>query len=314
MRPPEGVGIERRLQFFERAVIRRALHVAREHSDGPAFDGGKNDFFRVHEQKPLLGLHQDFHGRRRPGRPELAHELFQPLRRACLGLHDPPRPLNRLGNSALVERLQHVVHGVHFERLHRVVIERRREHHVRDFHFPFDKLLEHAETVEAGHLHVQKHQVRRVLLDQRHGFHAVFSLPDQIDFGKTFQQKRQLIPRRLFVIHNNGVDGHVASQTAAEVALDLINITPCPRLTRLDGTDDRMFGLVEVLCRMLVLRGIAAAHVSALHAQPEMHPSVADLDAVLADMHVRALEFDLLPMRATCCHDALSRGSRSRLG
>ena len=43
-----------------------------------------------------------------------------------------------------------------------------------------------------------------------------------------------------------------------------------------------MFGRMKMLCRVLVLRGIAAADMAALEAQPQMHPAVAHLQALLA--------------------------------
>ena len=77
---------------------------------------------------------------------------------------------------------------------------------MRHFHFPLDDFFQHPEPVQAGHLHVQKYEVRRVLLDQRDGFHAVLPLADHIDLGKAFQEECQLVACRLLVIHDDGVD------------------------------------------------------------------------------------------------------------
>jgi len=93
--------------------------------------------------------------------------------------------------------------------LHSVVVERRRKNHVRHFHFALDEFFQNAKSIQPWHLHIQKYQVRRVFLDQSNGFHTVFSLPDHVDFRKTFQQVRQLVARRLFVIHDDGVYGHL---------------------------------------------------------------------------------------------------------
>jgi hypothetical protein len=45
-----------------------------------------------------------------------------------------------------------------------------------------------------------------------------------------------------------------------------------------------MFAAVEMLRCMFVFRGVAAADVATLHAQTQVHPGVAGLDAVLANM------------------------------
>jgi hypothetical protein len=53
-----------------------------------------------------------------------------------------------------------------------------------------------------------------MFLDQSDGFDAIFSLTDEVNFGKTLQQERKLIARGFFVIDDNGVDGHVGDVTA----------------------------------------------------------------------------------------------------
>jgi hypothetical protein len=51
-----------------------------------------------------------------------------------------------------------------------------------------------------------------------------------------------------------------------------------------------MLAAVKVFGSVLVLGGIAATHVSALHAQPQMDPAVPEFDAFLADVRVRGQE------------------------
>ena len=48
-----------------------------------------------------------------------------------------------------------------------------------------------------------------------------------------------------------------------------------------------MLGAVEVLGGVLVFGGVAAADVAALHAQAEMHPGVAHLQALFAALGLR---------------------------
>ena len=47
-----------------------------------------------------------------------------------------------------------------------------------------------------------------------------------------------------------------------------------------------MLGAMEMLGGVLVFRGVAAADVAALHAQAEMHPGVAHLQALFAALGV----------------------------
>src|SRR5260370_31676701 len=47
-----------------------------------------------------------------------------------------------------------------------------------------------------------------MFLDQRNGFHAVFSLPDHIDLREALEQVRQFVPRRLLVVDDDGVNRH----------------------------------------------------------------------------------------------------------
>jgi hypothetical protein len=77
------------------------------------------------------------------------------------------------------------------------------------FHLGRDEFFQHSETVQSGHLHIQKHQVRRVFFDQRNGFHAVLALANHVDFREALQQERELVARGLLVVYNNGVYGHV---------------------------------------------------------------------------------------------------------
>ena len=52
----------------------------------------------------------------------------------------------------------------------------------------------------------------------------------------------------------------------------------------------------EVLRGMFVLRGIAAAHVTAGHAQPQVHPGIAHFQTLLTALGVRAHFPDLIQM------------------
>jgi hypothetical protein len=69
-----------------------------------------------------------------------------------------------------------------------------------------------------------------------------------------------------------------------------------------------MAGGVKMLAGVLVLGGIAAAHVAALQAQAKVDPGVAGFDAILADVLIGAGNANLVQVSALCGHEALLAG------
>src|SRR5690348_4840200 len=82
----------------------------------------------------------------------------------------------------------------------------------------------------------------------------------------------------------------------------LVCIAPYPALPRLDGTNERVAGFMEVFGGMLVLGRIATAHVTTAQAQAQVDPCVANLHALFAHMLVGGLNFDLIQMIAALGH------------
>jgi hypothetical protein len=82
----------------------------------------------------------------------------------------------------------------------------------------------------------------------------------------------------------------------------LVHIAPYPALSGLDGANQRVRGFVEVFGGMLVFGGIAAAHVTAAQAQAQVDPGIANLHAVLANVLVCSLNFNLFQMIAGLSH------------
>jgi len=83
-----------------------------------------------------------------------------------------------------------------------------------------------------------------------------------------------------------------------EIQFHFIDIAPPPAFARLDRPHDGVLGRVKVLRRMPVLRRIATAHVAANHAQPQMHPGVAHLQALAASVAARLQVANLIPVSA----------------
>jgi hypothetical protein len=49
-----------------------------------------------------------------------------------------------------------------------------------------------------------------VLFDKRYAFDAVAALSDDVDFGESFQQENEFVASGLFVVDDDGGDGHGA--------------------------------------------------------------------------------------------------------
>jgi peptidoglycan/LPS O-acetylase OafA/YrhL len=59
-----------------------------------------------------------------------------------------------------------------------------------------------------------------------------------------------------------------------------------------------MAAVVEMFGGMLVLRGIAATHVAAYHAQAQVNPFIAHFDALFTDARVGGRDLDLIEVLA----------------
>jgi hypothetical protein len=73
----------------------------------------------------------------------------------------------------------------------------------------------------------------------------------------------------------------------ASVDQRLVHVAPHPVLARFGRPDDRVPGRPEMLARVLVLGGIAAADVAAAQAQAKMDPRVSGGEAFLATVGLR---------------------------
>src|SRR5256714_5965540 len=108
----------------------------------------------------------------------------------------------------------------------------------------------------------------------------------------------------------------VPGSPSVELEHELVRIAPEPVLTRLEGLDHRVGRRAVVLRGVLVLRAVTAADVAAGHAEAEVDPDVADLQALLAALAAGGdVEVDLVQMRAGVGHQprypSTVSGSRS---
>jgi hypothetical protein len=157
---PERVGGEGFVKFLEGAVVGGAFHIASGDGDEAAFDGGEDEIFGVDKEHALLRADEDFVGLRgRLGSGELGNELLEALGGTDGGIDFAFSTLDGFGDAGFVKGLEDVVDGVDVEGLDGVLVKGSGEDDVRNFEFAFDKLLEDAEAIEAGHLHVEEDEV-----------------------------------------------------------------------------------------------------------------------------------------------------------
>ena len=110
--------------------------------------------------------------------------------------------------TSWIDRLEDVVDRVNVERGDGVLIERRHEDHERCW--PIER-TEHAEAVDARHLHVEQHDVRVVRRDERDRLAAVRRLAHDLDVRLFAEQSTKPLPgERLIVDDEDAQWGHDA--------------------------------------------------------------------------------------------------------
>ena len=78
--------------------------------------------------------------------------------------------LDGFGEAVLLDRLQQVVHRLQAKGFDGVLIKGCHENEMWQRFSLLPQLADHAHAVQAGHLYVQKHEIRLQLLDQIDGF------------------------------------------------------------------------------------------------------------------------------------------------
>jgi hypothetical protein len=80
--------------------------------------------------------------------------------------------------------------------------------------------------------------------------------------------------------------------------LDFIHVTPAPIFAGFNGFHNGMSGLVKVLGGVFVFRTVAAAHVTTLQTEAQMHPGVSHFEAFFATVCVRGYGANLIEVFA----------------
>ena len=72
----------------------------------------------------------------------------------------------------------------------------------------FQQVFDHREAVQAGHLDIEKYDIRVVGADEVDGLDTVLALGDHIHPARRVEQVSQLLARELFIIDDDGCHGH----------------------------------------------------------------------------------------------------------
>ena len=127
------------------------------------------------------------------------------------GFHFGAGFLDRLRHPLSVEGLEQIIHGVDFESLYCVLVEGGGENDFGQGHFSVEQLLDDAEAVEAGHLHIEKNQVGIVFADEVDGFDAVLALGNDVHIADILEQVGEFVAGQLLIVHDYGGKRHERS-------------------------------------------------------------------------------------------------------
>ena len=108
--------------------------------------------------------------------------------------------------TRVLDRFQEIVERVGFERTQRILIVRgheNRQRHLRRRHGS-QKL----ETVDAGHLHVEEHEIGLVFGNREERLAAVAGLGDDLDIGMACQPERESAPGEGFIVNDQRTRAH----------------------------------------------------------------------------------------------------------
>ena len=82
----------------------------------------------------------------------------------------------------------------------------------------------------------------------------------------------------------------------------LVDVTPGPVLSRLEGLNNRMVDGVEMLGGVLVLRRVAAANMPTCETEAQMHPAISRFQTVLTSIGAGCDLSYLIKMCTYLCH------------
>src|SRR5260370_12380401 len=203
--------------------------MGRHHADDSVFNGCKANILLIHQEQPPRGPQQNFGILRALCFEQFDQRVQLFLARGAGALDLLPRFFNGLANAFLVERLQDVVDRVHLEGLDRVLIVGSGEDDLRYRDLSVYQFLYDAESVQAGHLAIEKNQLGGMFLDQVDRLQSVTALGHDVDVLDRLQKVAQLVASQLLVIdydcgkrHSVSIDG-TENETSKKSLLDPVD-------------------------------------------------------------------------------------------
>jgi hypothetical protein len=114
------------------------------------------------------------------------------------------------------------------------------------------------------------------------------------------------IAERLAIAREEFAQPQRSARRSSQLHDEFIDVTPAPGLARFERRDDRVLRGMKMFARMPVLRVVTAAHVPAGSTQSQVHPGIAQLEALLATVRAGARlgGFDGRQMSALRTHSA----------
>jgi len=116
-----------------------------------------------------------------------------------------------LRDAFAVEGLQQVIDGIDFKGFDGVLVESGGEDNFGKRVLAVEKLLDYAETIETGHLNVEKDEIGIVLPDEADGLNAILALSDDVHVARAFEKEGEFVAGQLLVVHNYGGKRHERS-------------------------------------------------------------------------------------------------------
>ena len=221
---PEEGGVEEFEEVFEGAALGLAFEALGDDADDAFIDGGEADFGLVDEEEAALCLDDEALGLARGGGLRIVEKAEEGVElRGGLGVGDAgAHALQGLFDAGAVEGLEEVVDGVYVKGADGVLVISGGEDDLGE-RMGFaggaglaeaEEALDGGEAIEAGHLDVEEDEIGVVLLNELDGLNAVAALGEDIDAADLVEEVAELFASELFVVDDEGGDGHAGRLTA----------------------------------------------------------------------------------------------------
>src|ERR1700683_5217735 len=153
-----------------------------------------DDFVHGHEQNAFVILNRE------PGQPLTGDGAGDS------GVQPPNRSLNRRRKALLVEWLAEIVNGLDFEGSHCVLAVTGYEDKER--RSGGGDLINHSKPIEARHLNIDKHDIRRQLPDLLSPLNTIRTLSNDFYMGLALEQFAQIMTRMRLILNNEDASRH----------------------------------------------------------------------------------------------------------